>query len=130
MFGGQVDERGRIVLDDPQAFRRHLEHFSGKRVQVTVRKERHGRTLPQNRRLWLIYTAIADWSGHDAEEIHEACKGMFLPRRRLDMPKGYVLDAAPSTRLLNVEDFGEYMNRVERWALEQGCEMPDWDTVC
>jgi hypothetical protein len=129
MFGGQVNESGRLVLDNLPAFRRHLERLKGKRIHVTVRKERHGRTLPQNRRLWLIYTAIADWSGHDPEEIHEACKDMFLPRRRLYMPGGYVLNAAPSTRVLNVEEFSHFTDKVERWALEQGCEF-HWDTVC
>jgi hypothetical protein len=126
-FGAVIDPGGSPLFDDAKRFSRYLERLRGKRVRITVRRERRGRSLSQNRRLWAIYTAIAEWSGHEPEEIHEALKQMLLPSRSVELPNGRFLTAAPSTAILDAENFSHYMHRVELWALEQGCELPDWD---
>jgi len=126
-FGAVIDPGGSPQFDDPKSFARYLERLRGQRVRISVRRERRGRSLSQNRRLWAIYTVIAQWSGHEPEEIHEALKHMFIPRRFLELPNETLLDGAPSTAILDVEAFSSYMSRVELWALEQGCELPNWE---
>jgi len=127
-FTGQVDAGGQLVFDDFGAFSRHVATMKGRRVRISVRRFTGTRTLPQNARLWMIYTAISDWSGHDTEEIHEAMKHKFLPYRTLETPKGSIA-APPSTRVLSISDFASFMERVEAWAAEQGCVMPNWEKV-
>jgi hypothetical protein len=126
-FAGQVLQ-GQLVFDDYAAFARHVARLEGRRVRVSVRRGSSARTLPQNARLWAIYGLIAEWSGNDPEAIHGAMKDKFLPPRFIITPKG-TLTAPPSTRLLDIEGFAHYMDRVEAWAVEQGVVMPDWTKV-
>jgi hypothetical protein len=82
---------------------------------IEVRRRRAKRSNEQNALLWAVYTAIASATGHTPEEIHEACKAMFLPPEVLKLGKREVT-VSGSTAQRNVEEFSEYVTQVMAWA--------------
>lgn len=126
-FGGRV-EKGQVVFDDPRRWRGVVGRHEGKRVKVTIERERKLRSLKANAYLWgVVYRTIAEWSGHDDEEIHDAMKSMFLPKRELLLPTGEEIPAHGSTRVLDDVEFSDYVSKVKRWAGEQGVLVPEPD---
>lgn len=118
-----------MLLDDKARWRATLRRLSGKRVEISLGPEKKDRSLRANRFLWAVYNAIADWSGHDSEEIHVLMKAMFLPTRDVNLPSGESMTVLGSTRKLDSVAFSEYVDKVKRWAMEQGLELPDPETV-
>lgn len=85
---------------------------------IEVRKLRDKRTTEQNRLLWAIYTAIAEETGHTTEEIHEAAKALFLQPEVLKIGKREVTVSGSTTKR-DVAEFGEYIERVQAWAVNE-----------
>lgn len=86
--------------------------------------------MSQNRYLWgVCYPTLSEWSGHDPEELHEHLKDRFLEREQRELPNGTVMVIHPTTRTLTVEQFSAYVDRVVRWAAEQGVRIPDANEV-
>lgn len=83
--------------------------------EIEVVRRREKRSGAQNRLLWAIYTAIADATGHTPEEIHEACKAMFLPPEVVKLGEREVL-VSGSTAKRDVPEFSDYVERVQAWA--------------
>jgi hypothetical protein len=95
-------------------------------VVLTVEPERFNRSLRANAYLWgVVYATLAEWSGHDADEIHEAMKRRFLGTREFTLPSGTRCSTTPSTACLDTEQFARYVDRVKQFAAEQGCYVPD-----
>jgi len=129
-FEAQIGERGEISPIGPLAprVRVRLQKIKGKRALVTVEPERKRRSLPQNAYMWgVVYPCIAEWSGHDVDEIHEAMKALHLPARETALPTGEVLNVPGSTARLDSAEFTDYLGRVKRWASEQGLYIPEPD---
>lgn len=126
VFLGSVNEQGLLSLDDLDYWREALKGFSGKRVRVTLSKETKQRTNPQNSWLWgAVYPAIADWSGHSVDEIHEAMKQLHGQKTLITLP-GHAQELVPrSTRDYTTDEFSEYVERVRAWAAQQGLLIPD-----
>lgn len=124
-FDATVDERGGFNPAQANAIRARLQRWTGKRVLVTVTKWRERRSLKANAYLWIVYGYIAEWSGHDADEIHEALKAKFLQSREFVTPHGEALAAPGSTAALDSFDFAEYVSKVKLWAAENGCTVPE-----
>jgi len=130
VFRARVDEQSKLVVLEVGRFAGYLGRLRGKPVEVTVRPERKHRSLAANAYLWgVVYAAASEWSGHDAEELHEVFKGRFLPVRQVVMPTGELLDAPGSTRELDTEAFSEFVNKVIRWLGEQGVNVPQSSEV-
>lgn len=130
VFHGFVNPQGELKLEDPVAWRGFLAKLQGKRVAVTVKADRKHRTLQANAYLWkVVYGLIAEWSGHEPEEIHEAMKEKFLNRTTLDLPNMKTLVVPPSTASLDTVEFAIYIDRVRRWAAESGVNIPDPNEV-
>ena len=75
---------------------------------------KHKRTNSQNQYYWgVVVKLIAQHTGHDPEQIHEALKQMFSP-------KWYLGDKAipTSTTCLDTIEFVEYTERCRLWANE------------
>lgn len=124
-FGGCV-RGGRVVLDNSTHYNGAVARLEGKRVTLTVAKEKKARSLTVNAYLWgVVYQTIAEWSGHDAEEIHEALKEKFLPEQGLLLPTGEELKTIGSTARLDSVDFSDYVAKVKRWAAENGVYVPE-----
>lgn len=83
--------------------------------RIEVSEFRIKRTNPQNRLLWAIYTGIANMTGHTPEEVHEACKAMFLPPKTIDLGEKE-LQVPGSSAELDVAAFSDYVERVQSWA--------------
>jgi hypothetical protein len=94
-------------------------------LAVTITQHKEKRTLDQNKRYWAILNEIAEqaWvSGRQfsADAWHELFKQMFVGS--IDMPNGAKVGI--STASLNVEEFGNYMTKIEMYAAsELGCQI-------
>jgi len=129
IFRGIV-KAGRFCPDDVVRHRAWLARVEGKRVIEQIRREQRARTQSQNRYLWgVVYATLAAWSGHEAEELHEYLKAQFLPGRERDLPNGETITVPPSTTHLRVEEFAAYIDRIMRWAAEQGVYIPEASEV-
>lgn len=82
-------------------------------IEITEAKKK--RSGDQNRLLWAIYTAIANATGHTPEEIHEACKAMFLPPETIKVGAREVVVSGSTTKR-DVSEFSDYVERVQSWA--------------
>lgn len=112
-------KQGQLVLADPSAWRAAVARHEGRDVWVTVVRQQHLRTMPQNRYYHgVVVDAVAGYIGESREETHALLKEKFLPRRQVELLDGKTLDMPPSTRLLNTEQFTEYIEHVRRWAAE------------
>ena len=87
-------------------------------MQVVISEYKAGRSIAQNRMLWLWYGEIrnhlAETTGeqYSNEDLHEFFKDKFLDRRAM------VINGDPrvihgSTSQLNVSDMSEYLNRLD-----------------
>lgn len=127
-FTGTV-EAGHLVIDDRPRFRSAIANLNGKQVEVSIGRRRQVRSLKANAYLWGgVYPYIAQWSGHDEEEIHAAMKDLHCPKKDLTLPTGEIVSVR-STRLLDLEEFSEYVSKVKRWAAENGLCIPEPDEV-
>lgn len=124
-FAAVVTDKGELRISDPVVWRTRVSGLRGKEVWVTVQARKAARSLTANAYLWVCYTYLAAWSGHDPEEIHEAMKDMFLPRRESKLPSGEVLSAPGSTTVLDTLEFSEYVSKVKRFGAENGCYIPE-----
>ncbi len=76
------------------------------------------RSNPQNRLYWELLRLISEKLGYTPETWHEYFKRTYLPMREVEMPDWTTVLLPTSTSDLNVEEFGEYFLKVERWAAE------------
>lgn len=123
----RVDEQGQLRPADPVAWRSYLARNKGRDVWVTVRRQQHTRSMQANAYYWgVVVDSIAAHIGESAEETHELLKQKFLPKRSIEILDGRQLEMPPSTRLLSVEDFAAYIERVRVWAAQWlGLSIPD-----
>src|ERR1039458_4804938 len=113
IFDGTIRD-SKLFLDKGEKFKQYLAGLNGKRVQVTVEKIKHSRTLRQNKYYWsVVVKLIAQHTGHDPEQIHEALKTMFSPKWHL----GDKTIPTSTTRLDTLE-FVDYTERCRVWANE------------
>jgi len=126
-FEAQIGAAGDLVPTGALAarVRGRLQTLKGKRAVVTVEPERKRRSVKANNLLWLHYEAIAKWSGHSKEEVHEAMKQKFLPAESLVFPTGEELNGFTTT-CLDPEEFSHFIMDVRGWAMESNCpDLPD-----
>ncbi len=121
IFKGIVKE-GRVKLDAPERYLVHLSGLEGKRIELTLEKERNARTLSQNSYYWgVIIEILGNHFGYDPESMHEALKFKFL-RQHEDSD----LVTVGSTAKLSTVEFGEYLDKVIQWAAQDyGIVIPD-----
>lgn len=87
--------------------------------EVEVRPYKVKRTGAQNKLLWAIYTEIAAETGHTPEEIHEAMKAKFLPRRVVTVGNEELVVLGSSAKL-DVKEFSDFVEQVQMFAAELG----------
>ena len=111
IFYGDV-RGGKLKLDTPQSYLVELSKFEGQRIELTVRKERHTRSLNQNKYYWgVVIEILSPYFGYDREEMHEALKFKFLKKH-----EDTNLVTVGSTAKLSTTEFTEYIDSVTRWA--------------
>lgn len=122
-FGATVDGLGRLRPDSPEAWAALLHSLIGKRIVVTVKRERDTRTAQQNRHLWGHVYAEAVAEGVDlvelatgkpvfqsSEDVHAWAKLNFL-RRPVETNRG-TLNLLGTTTILTTEEFSRYVELV------------------
>jgi len=122
---------GQLVMADPVAWRSTLARNNGRDVWVTVTRQQHIRSLSQNRYYHgVVVDMIAGYIGESREETHELLKQRFLAQRDIELLDGKHIQMPPSTRLLTIEQFTEFINAVKVWA-EQflGLSIPEANEV-
>lgn len=126
-----VSKDGQLLPADPIAWRTLLARHRGRDVFVTVVRQQHARTLPQNRYYWsVVVDSIAAYIGEGRDETHELLKAKFLPGRAVELLDGQTLEMPPSTRLLDVEQMTAYIEAVRVWAAQfLGLSIPDASQV-
>jgi hypothetical protein len=120
LFTGTIKE-GKLFLDKSEQFKQYLHTFPNeKRVEVTVEKMKHSRTLQQNKYYWsVIVKLIAQHTGHDPEQIHELLKQMWSPKWHMLTDNLSPDMAIPtSTTRLDTLEFVEYTEKCRMWANE------------
>jgi hypothetical protein len=76
-------QAGELAFNDRLKFGFHLQSLEGKRVTVTVEKEKRKRSNQQSKYYWgCVLQLIGEHSGEDPENIHEALKAHFAPQAR------------------------------------------------
>lgn len=128
-FSGFV-RGGKVRIDQADRWKALLAHLEGKPIEVSLGRLRQNRSLKANRRLWgaAVYEPISDWSGHTKDEVHAFLKEMFCPLKPITLPNGEEV-MVRSTKLLDNQEFSEYMLRCEAWGAQQGVEFPEHDHV-
>jgi hypothetical protein len=126
IFDGTIRD-SKLFLDKGERFKQYLAGLNGKRVQVTVEKIKHTRTHSQNAYYHgVVVKLIAQHTGHDPEQIHEALKHMFSPKWYMKMRDGEPARSVPtSTARLDTLEFVEYTEKCRVWATEfLGLQIP------
>ena len=125
VFDGTIRD-SKLFLDKGEKFKQYLAGLNGKRVQVTVEKIKHSRTLQQNKYYWsVVVKLIAQHTGHDPEQIHELLKQMFSPKWHFASNLMGASSIPTSTARLDTIAFVEYTEQCRLWANEfLGLQIP------
>ena len=117
LFDGTIRD-SKLFHDKGEKFKQYLAGLNGKRVQVTVEKIKHSRTLQQNKYYWsVVVKLIAQHTGHDPEQIHELLKQMFSPKWHIATGNEIGSEGIPtSTTRLDTLEFVEYSEKCRVWA--------------
>lgn len=84
------------------------------------------RSVPQNRAYFgLAVEAIAKQCNATKEDMHKALAGEFLGFEYVQLPNGKTIRVPRSTKNLTTIRFKEYVEKIQRWAAENGIDIPD-----
>lgn len=108
--------RGKAQLERAAAVIAQLSPDKPWRIEVNPHRAR--RSPEQNALLWALYTEVASGTGHTPEEIHEACKRLFLPPKTIVIAD-QVVQIPGSTAKLDTREFSEFVERVQAWAASE-----------
>lgn len=98
-----------------------LMREAGAGYELVLRPLKSKRSIDQNKRYWALLRDVshAVWVNsrtYDSDMWHEYFRRQFIGCSEL--PDGSLVGI--STTTLSVEQFGDYMTRIEHWAAEQG----------
>lgn len=122
-------EKGEIRL----AKRTLDQRLRGRRdcdLEIIIDRKHATRSIAQNRMYWGSYVkGISEHTGYTPDEVHELLKAKFLPKKFALVDRdGVITDEfiiGTSTTRLNKIEFGEYLERIQQWAAENGIVIPD-----
>ncbi len=108
-FTGKVNN-GKLTLDDSEGLKQYLYNLEGY-VSLEIKIAKQVRSPQQNAYYRVIVRLLGKELGYTEQEMHEVLKHK------------YDID---STKHLTVEEFGEYIDQLVRWAVtEMGIVLPD-----
>ena len=103
-FNGNVTN-GRFIPDDRSRFSMVFVQHEGKRVTLTVARQRKSRTIPQNSYLHgVVIKMLADHLGYELEEMKGIIKWLFKVKH--------------TSALSTVQD-EELCEKIRRWAMKE-----------
>lgn len=132
---------GKLQVDDADMMRNEIALLTDGKVEIIIKSKRKLRSLPQNSYYWgvvipHIQKAIKEigenmtlnetekWIAEylcatDSEFIHLFLKEKFIERMKVIESTGEIIETKKlSTRLMNKDEFGDYLNRVIQFANE------------
>jgi hypothetical protein len=83
---------------------------------ITEKKSK--RSSDQNSRYWKLLTDFGRYLGYESEEMHEICRYKYL--REYVVVGDERMEKLKSTTKLNTQEFTEYMDAIDRWAVSLG----------
>lgn len=86
--------------------------------RITFAPYRAKRSLEQNALLWAVYSKIAEVTGNDTEDIHEAMKMRYLPPKFVKLGEEEVALPAES-RSLDLTEFSQFVEKVQAFAAQE-----------
>lgn len=88
------------------------------------------RSIQQNRAYFgLTVTAIARQCNSKKDDMHKALAGEFLGYETVVMPTGKVRTVPRSTKTLTTKQFCDFMEKIQRYAAENGIDIPSPNEV-
>ena len=97
---------------------------NGQSFEVTVKKKRIRRTVPQNNLFHLWCKCISDETGEFPERIKKHFKELFLGYEEVEV-FGNITKELRETKKLNTLQMSKFMNEVQAWtASELGIVLP------
>ena len=128
----QLIKQGGVVVEESTIFstlKNWLTFLGNGTYVLRLERKREQRSIPQNKLMWLWFTAIAEeWSAASgrtftSQDVHDAYCMLFLPR---ETPKG--LRYGGSTSSLTTEGMTDFLNKVQADAqTEYGIILPNPD---
>lgn len=118
VFHGHVDDQDRLVLIDGEAAlrRQYLKTLRGKRIEVTVRKERTKRSLDQNAYIHVAAAFLAEEFGNEIDEMKLILMGEKWGWHR-DKVTNREFPIKPHTSSMTVEEATDFIDWLPRWSL-------------
>ncbi len=125
--GDIVDRKLKLQNSVKSAIARWCSTFSnGSHMEIVIRKYRSKRTNDQNEYYWgVVIKILSDHFGYESEEMHEELKLMFNPIQSKIDPNRKI--GGSTTKMNTVEFYSDqdsYVERICRWAAEQGVYIP------
>lgn len=84
------------------------------------------RSIQQNRAYFgIAVKMIAEQCNSTVAAMHDALAGEFLGHEIVKMPGGKVIKVPKSTKPLTTKEFSQYVEKIQRWAAENGIDIPN-----
>lgn len=117
-----------LNLDDVETKKRLMSKIGRLRGlhEITIKPRRKARSLNQNSYYWVaVAQPFRDWLREEwqedvsLEQAHEMLKHKILGSKEVvDKATGEVLEIPPTSRDLDVHEFGEFIEGCARWLAE------------
>jgi len=103
------------TLGKPISFRKELEYFAGKDVEITVRKKRAKRSDDQNRLYHAYLKLLSEHTGYSTEEMHSIIGYKFRLVNKVDESTGEMFQYIRSTTKMNKLQFADHIKEIQDW---------------
>jgi hypothetical protein len=120
-FFGSVKD-GKLILSQKEALNQWVNSLDEKSVSIEIKEVGTRRSVQQNAYWWgvaipYLQRGLTDL-GWDltAEEVHYFIKDKFLKKQIVNNQTGEMTSMVGDTRTLSKKDFGEFLERVQRFA--------------
>jgi len=95
-------------------------------LEVTIQVHKTQRSTDQNNRYWMLLRKFSEETGHSVDELHEIFKHDILGSETMKNPiTGEEHVATKGTSNLSVDEFLQYMQRVEQTMADYGVVVPE-----
>jgi len=127
-------DKVRFVLRDPEILGRCLGKIEAMffapaadaDLEVIIQEHKTQRSTDQNNRYWMLLRKFSEETGHSVDELHEIFKHDILGSEIMKNPiTGKEHTATKGTSSLSVEEFLQYMQRVEQTMADYGVVVPE-----
>ena len=107
---------GRLQKNISDRIRNDLKNFEGKRVELTIERQKSKRSISQNAYYWVLVGILSEHTGFTKEEMHDVLKFKFL---KVPVIIGdEEVYTAKSTTKLSKSEFMDFIAELQIWASE------------